>query len=401
MQPLHIVFHQDESEWQVLYRRLYDSPAAHHLEIPIHHLNSARSFPAFYYGTDEIMGLLNDILESMLSLTRLMEKVPPLAISHFIRSSMVEEIKSTNDIEGVKSTRKEIRTAMAAQKDSSAVHSVRFWSIVNKYSRLERSENIPFQNSCDLRAFYDDFVLDEVLRDDKDNRPDGLIFRKNAVEVRSPAKVIHRGLYPESLIIETMDKVLSILNDPHTAPLVRIALFHYFFGYIHPFYDGNGRTSRFITSYYLSKILNPLAAMRFSMTVKKSLKLYYKMFEITNSPGNAGDLTLFITGFLKIILESIDSVTSELEKRSRKLTELAGRPPLSTIPNPKDRMICLILLQAALFSEEGMPLSEIRDAVHLGERTIRSRIDHLPEGLVIVNKDHHAYRYSLNLKMPD
>ena len=90
MQPLHIVFHQDESEWQVLYRRLYDSPAAHHLEIPIHHLNSARSFPAFYYGTDEIMGLLNDILESMLSLTRLMEKVPPLAISHFIRSSMVE-----------------------------------------------------------------------------------------------------------------------------------------------------------------------------------------------------------------------------------------------------------------------------------------------------------------------
>jgi len=398
MKPLHVVFHQDESEWQTLYRRLYDSPAAHHLGIPIHHLHSARSFPAFYYGTDEIMGLLNDILESMLSLTRLMEKVPPLAISHFIRSSMVEEIKSTNDIEGVKSTRKEIRTAMAAQGDSSAAHSVRFWTIVNKYSRLGKPETIPFRTSRDLRAFYDDFVLDEVTKDDADNRPDGLIFRKNAVEIRSPAKVIHQGLYPESLIIETMDRALSILNDPAAAPLIRIALFHYFFGYIHPFYDGNGRTSRFITSYYLSKILNPLAAMHFSMTVKKSLKMYYKMFEIANSPGNAGDLTPFITDFLKIIRDSIDTVTEELGNRAKRLEELAGSLPLSKISNPKDRAICLSLLQAALFSEEGMSLSEIGESVHLGERTIRTRIDHLPETLVIINKDHHAYRYSLNLE---
>ena len=54
-------------------------------------------------------------------------------------------------------------------------------------------------------------------------------------------------------MIETMDAALKTLHSQDFPLLVRLGLFHYFFSYIHPFYDGNGRTDRFITSYFLKK----------------------------------------------------------------------------------------------------------------------------------------------------
>lgn len=40
---------------------------------------------------------------------------------------------------------------------------------------------------------------------------------------------------PESKIIEYMNKALYILNDQSIDILIRVSLFHYYFGYIHPF----------------------------------------------------------------------------------------------------------------------------------------------------------------------
>ena len=62
------------------------------------------------------------------------------------------------------------------------------------------------------------------------------------------------------------------LNNDDINFLIRIAVFHYAFGYIHPFYDGNGRTSRFISSYLLSQRLEDLVSFRLSYTIKLNIK---------------------------------------------------------------------------------------------------------------------------------
>ena len=62
----------------------------------------------------------------------------------------------------------------------------------------------------------------------------------------------------------------------------------YFFEYIHPFYDGNGRTARFIASYFLAEHLNYLTALRLSVIIKRQRKKYYDLNR---------DLTPFIYGF--------------------------------------------------------------------------------------------------------
>ena len=95
-------------------------------------------------------------------------------------------------------------------------------------------------------------------------------------------KEIHKGLYPESKIMDAMEKSLVILEDKNLDPLIKIAIFHYLFGYIHPFYDRNGRTSRFISSYLLTKVLNNLIGYRISFTIIEHIKEYYDAFKICN-----------------------------------------------------------------------------------------------------------------------
>ena len=43
------------------------------------------------------------------------------------------------------------------------------------------------------------------------------------------------------------------LNGDNINSIIRISIFHYLYSYVHPFYDGNGRINRLISSYYISK----------------------------------------------------------------------------------------------------------------------------------------------------
>lgn len=124
-----------------------------------------------------------------------------------------------------------------------------------------------------MRALYDKLVLDEVRADDPSHVPDGQFFRKGPVSVMNAShKPIHQGVEPESKIIELMNQGLIILADGAIPALVRVSVFHFLFAYIHPFYDGNGRTNRFISSYVLSRSFSPIVGYRLSYSVKEHIE---------------------------------------------------------------------------------------------------------------------------------
>lgn len=316
------------------------------------------------------------------------------------KQSLREEIFSTNEIEGVRSSRKEIKQAIENQLSKDKRN--RFYSIAGKYIKLSKKESIPFQTCENLRNFYDNFVADEIKAENPQNLPDGKLFRKAGVSVRTPTqKVLHEGLFPEKKIIQAMTDALGLLHDETIPSLIRISIFHYLFGYIHPFYDGNGRTSRFIASYYLSQELQNIVGLRLSITVKQRKKDYYQIFDETNSDINRGDLTPFITQFLNFILVTIQGLQKTLQEKLQQLSkyDTALKKLLKDKGLEDDLLhrICYVLLQAAMFSSDGATIREIQDAVEKARGTVDNRISKIPSEWILKDTSPRQHRYKFNV----
>lgn len=330
---------------------------------------------------------------------RVIEQIPASAVTQLLKARLIDEIKSTNDIEGVRSTRKEILTALDVPPEHR--HAYRLGSIVNKYSKIIQGEEIPLQSSQDIRNLYDDFLSAEIRQDDAANLPDGKIFRQHSVDiVAATQKTIHRGLYPEAAIIEAMDKALSVLNDTTIPVFARIAVFHYFFGYIHPFYDGNGRMARFIAAYLFAKVLHPIVALHLSILIKKHRKQYYQLFSQADAEINCGDLTPFILGTLNFTEEAISFTTQTLQEKYQLYQDkqhlLASLPELTT-KNKTATDILQLLLQAEIFSAGGITVKEIQQELHLSENTVYTHLRKIPEKYLSSDKRMKPYRYQLQL----
>ena len=304
----------------------------------------------------------------------------------------------TNEIEGVHSSRREINEILS-DKEENSKHK-RFYGLVKKYEMLLQDQQIKLSSCQDIRNLYNEFALKDVVQENTVNEPDGEIFRKDHVSVLgSNDRVIHEGIYPESKIIETMSQALNALNDNSYNFLIRIAVFHYMFGYIHPFYDGNGRTSRFISSYLLAQKLEFLVACRLSCTIKENVQTYYKAFKVANDEKNRGDLTAFVITFLEILVKSIKGLCESLDERRQKLVYYMNIGEKIAGSDKKLGSVISILIQNTLFGDEGVGVQDIYDICEgdIGETKIRSCILVLKnKELILVTKEGRKELYDIN-----
>ena len=84
-------------------------------------------------------------------------------------------------------------------------------------------------------------------------------------------------------------------NDDEVNSLIKIALIHYQFESIHPFYDENGRTGRISNVLYL--VLNNLLdspILYLSNYINKNKDLYYKLFTEFRENNNYEDRIIYI-----------------------------------------------------------------------------------------------------------
>lgn len=391
--PLSKIRYSDPKNYEKIYKERFTSPSSEHFSFSI------SGNEAFFIVNNELLSQITELYEMNTKLDSITKQLPNIALNQFTKKCLIDEIHLTNDIEGVYSTRKEIDEILSMTVPKSQKNN-RIFGLVKKYE-LIGSENIPLKTCADIRNLYDELVLTEVLQQDSENAPDGKLFRKDiAVVMNKFQKIIHEGVHPESDLIEMMQISLDFLNNKNYTKFIRIAVFHYLFGYMHPFYDGNGRTSRFISSYLLSKFLNPLVCYSLSYTIKNNISKYYKSFEITNDKNNRGDITPFIFGFLEILKslysDLIDIMNEKLEQIiyyhhiSIKITDNKN--------DYKYRNFIFVLFQNGICGEYGLTVPELVEAVDVSQATIRKYLKWAKEFLYI-EKDGHAYRYSMNLNI--
>lgn len=271
--------------YKEFYNKRFNMPSTIHFPIMIN------DNPSFLYLNEEVLSLIEDIQTLSDKVTR--------------ANPLIEEIIATNAIEGIVVNKEEVIDLLNTNQPKEYK---RLYGLVNKYRDilLKDKEFVPITDSLKLREVYNDILIQDIEKSDQHNIPDGLIFRRDIVNIVSSTKTIHKGIYPESKVIEAVDSALKILNDNKLPCILRVAIFHYFLGYIHPFYDGNGRISRYISSYYLSQTLDPIVALRLSIACKNRQKDYYEAFKITNNARNLGDITYFAIMFLDIFKDDLE-----------------------------------------------------------------------------------------------
>ena len=382
--------YKNYNEYLMAYDSRFNNECATQLSFKIH------DNIAFYLTNQEVLLLITNIMSMDKELTNKISGLPELALQNFTVQLLIDEIKQTNDIESVFSTKKEISETY--KKIKSGENSGRFKGLISKYLKFQTNEEIKLESCEDIRKLYDELVLEEVVEDDKDNAPDGLFFRKDPVSIHSSTgKVIHNGLYPESIIINAMTNALAVLNDKSINYLISAALFHYMFAYIHPFYDGNGRMDRFISSYAISKNLNNLVAYKLSYTIKKHQKQYYEMFSDANDPRNKGDLTPFIIQFLEFVLEAEIELDQDVDRKISEIKYYLAKIEILNL-NKTEEEFALFLLYLALFNAEGVTANNLSIGSKKSYNTVRKAISHFEElGILRTEKSGNKKLYDLDL----
>jgi Fic family protein len=218
---------------------------------------------------------------------------------------------------------------------------------------------------------------------------------------RAGGGILHEGVNPEEKIIDLVSKALVILGDDSLDLLVRISVFHYLFGYIHPFYNGNGRVNRFIASYLLNRSFTSPVSFRLSQQIKEQKKWYYEGFEKTNDHRNRGDLGTFCFYFLTILKDLFTSTVDVLFEKVNRLNHYRDLLGKCHLPE-KEKNLMFLLIQSALFADEGMKISELADHSRQSVPWIRKKLSAFQnKDLLKKIRKGHAFLFIADLSSVD
>lgn len=264
-------------------------------------------WPAFFVRIPALEQFIAEIMDLNAKLSK-----QAASISDFfsvVHSCLLEEIQMSNAIEGIVCSTFDLAQAACNQADGQIL---RFTGQIEQYRNLlEGSVRFP-QSAPAIAKFYQAMFLQEPPAIERELFPDGKYFRKADVMVTNGIRVIHAGIQSEEKMITILEKSMSVIKNED--PLLQAALFHFVFGFVHPFYDGNGRLNRFLCALKLGEELEWIGVLQFSKILYQNRKIYYKMFEHAERPTNKGELTFFLLSYLQLLKQALQEGLTALKQ---------------------------------------------------------------------------------------
>ncbi len=239
-----------------------------------------------------------------------------------INAVVLQEAKDSSEIENIITTRDELYRALTtAGKQPVQVKEVinyrkaifTGFEIIKKQgflrvSDIETIQKTIIENNAGIRN-----MSGTVLKNDR------------------TGKTVYTPPQEKSEILDLLGNFLEYfnLNQMDLHPLINLAILHYQFESIHPFYDGNGRTGRILNILYL--LINNLLdipILYLSSYINKNKSDYYKLL---NKVNNTDDWEEYILYILKAIeetsLKTIDKINNIKELLEKAIEKAKARAP--------------------------------------------------------------------------
>ena len=329
-----------------------------------------------------------------------MRALPPVAQWALIRGLVIDEVVSTNELEGVYSTRRQVNELLRPETQfDDPQQQKRFRELAKLYMGLSEGVQQRPTKPDDIRAIYDKVMDGEPLG--KGDRPDGRLFRKGRVDIIGPgSRVIHEGLYPEARIIEAIEKMLAIANADDVPETFGAVIAHFIFEYAHPFYDGNGRTGRYLLALCLSSPLSLLTTLSLSRVIAENRDAYYRSFKDAEHPLNHGELTFFVMNMLENVSQAQTELDLKLSEKRVRLDDVEhGMQSYAQTHglDDKERDIVYMLAQLDLFATfPEASQDEIAEYIGLGKQQSRVYTKRLQETGIISAVSKRPLRFVLS-----
>lgn len=233
-----------------------------------------------------------------------------------INAIMINEAKASSEIENIVTSHDEIYEAMIKPNNSNpyAKEVVDYRGAIwvgyknleeNGYISLELIKKVQEKiehNNAGIRS-----TLGTVIKNTKTD------------------EIIYTPPQTKEEILDYMNNLLNYINiSDDVDPLIKLALIHYQFESIHPFYDGNGRTGRILNILYLIKEnLLETPILYLSKYIINTKNEYYRLFQETRETNNYEKWIIYILkGIEETALSTIKIINAISEEMLKVKYEL-------------------------------------------------------------------------------
>ncbi len=215
-------------------------------------------------------------------------------------------------IEGARTTIENVKNAINAPKSKSDI------MVVNNMKALDKVYSGFRINDNNIRGLWD-IVVNMVC---ENSHIRGNKYRDGEVFISSLERVVHTpAIYTE--IDFYMSTLFEFIDKAAFDSLYKGIIAHFYFVYIHPFCDGNGRLARILQNYcfYIGGY-EGVRKIRISQAINMHLGSYYKVLEHVEKPVILDNhFMLDLTQFIDYMFDRIIEACNLSEKKQDSLNE--------------------------------------------------------------------------------
>jgi cell filamentation protein, protein adenylyltransferase len=222
-----------------------------------------------------------------------------------IQTLALQEAKDSSEIENIVTTHDDLFKAQVSDSVTNPA--------VKEVSRYVEALRVGFESVRKSQLI----TVNQILEIQRTLEQNDAGFRKlpgTVLRNLATGEAVYTPPQEHSRIVELMSDLETFMNDPTrlTAdPLVKMAILHYQFESIHPFYDGNGRTGRILNILYLiANGLLQFPVLYLSRYIIQHKSDYYRLLQEVRERGAWEEWILFmLDGVAVTSRQTIDTIS--------------------------------------------------------------------------------------------